>query len=48
MEIAKDLLWRERLGLGDLAERLGSGSTGAFSVAFRRHFEVSPGRFGAG
>jgi len=45
MEIAKDLLRRDELTIAEIADRIGYGSTSAFSVAFRRHVGKSPSRF---
>lgn len=45
MEIAKDLLRREGLGVSAVAERVGYGSTSTFSVAFSRHVGQSPSRY---
>ena len=43
MAIAKDLLRREDLGLGEVAERVGYGSASTFSTAFS-YVSRSPGR----
>ena len=45
MEIAKDLLRRGELTSAQVAERVGYGSGSAFSVAFRRHVGMAPGRY---
>jgi AraC-like DNA-binding protein len=45
MAIAKDLLRREDLGLGEVAERVGYSSASTFSAAFSRYVGRSPGRF---
>jgi AraC-like DNA-binding protein len=45
MAVAKDLLRKEDLGLGEVAERVGYGSASTFSTAFRRHVGRSPGRY---
>lgn len=45
MEIAKDLLKREEMTVSEAAERVGYGSTSAFSVAFSRHVGQSPSRY---
>ncbi|HLT44283.1 MAG TPA: AraC family transcriptional regulator [Luteimonas sp.] len=45
MEIAKDLLRRGELTSAQVAERMGYGSGSAFSVAFRRHVGMAPGRY---
>ena len=44
MALAKDLL-RERVGISEVAERVGYGSASAFSTAFARHVGKSPGRY---
>jgi AraC-like DNA-binding protein len=44
MALAKDLL-RERVGLAEVAERVGYGSQSTFSTAFARHVGQSPGRY---
>jgi AraC-like DNA-binding protein len=45
MEIAKDLLRRAELTVAEVAERVGYGSTSAFSVAFSRHVGRAPSRY---
>ncbi|HEY7288522.1 MAG TPA: AraC family transcriptional regulator [Vicinamibacterales bacterium] len=45
MAVAKDLLRREDVGLGDVAERVGYSSASTFSIAFRRHVGRPPGRY---
>jgi transcriptional regulator GlxA family with amidase domain len=45
MEVAKDLLRRGDLPVSSIAERVGYGSTSAFSVAFNRHVGQSPSRY---
>ena len=45
MELAKDLLRRERLPVGVVAERVGYGSTSTFSTAFSRHVGESPSKY---
>lgn len=45
MLIAKDLLARSDLPVSVVARRTGYGSTSAFSVAFSRHFGVSPAQY---
>jgi len=45
MALAKDLLRRGDLAIGEIAERVGYGSTSAFSTAFSRHEGVPPGRY---
>lgn len=46
MEVAKDLLSRQGLGVSAVAERVGYGSTSSFSVAFSRHVGQTPSRYG--
>jgi AraC-like DNA-binding protein len=46
MALAKDLLRRDdRLGLAEVAERVGYGSASTFSTAFSRHVGQSPSRY---
>lgn len=45
MEVAKDLLKRGRLTVAEVAERVGYGSSSAFSVAFSRHVGQSPSHY---
>jgi AraC-like DNA-binding protein len=45
MAVAKDLLRRGDLAMAEIAERVGYGSTSAFSTAFSRHVGLPPGRF---
>lgn len=45
MEIAKDLLRRDELNVSQVAERVGYGSSTAFSVAFSRHVGQAPSRY---
>lgn len=45
MSVAKDLLRREDLNLGQIAPRVGYGSASAFSTAFSRHVGQSPSHF---
>lgn len=45
MAIAKDLLREDVLAVSEIAERVGYGSTSAFSVAFSRFVGQSPSRF---
>ncbi len=45
MEIAKDLLRRGELGTSAIAERVGYGSSSAFSVAFSRYAGKPPSRY---
>jgi AraC-like DNA-binding protein len=47
MAVAKDLLRREDLRIGEVAERVGYGAATTFSTAFSRHVGVSPSRFAA-
>lgn len=45
MEIAKALLSRDELTIAEVAERVGYGSTSAFSVAFSRHVGQPPSEY---
>jgi AraC-like DNA-binding protein len=45
MAVAKDLLRREDLAIGEVAERVGYGSASTFSTAFSRHVGQPPSRF---
>lgn len=45
MEVAKDLLRRGELRSAQIAERVGYGSSSAFSVAFHRYAGQSPSRY---
>lgn len=45
MEIAKNLMRQGKLRMSEIAERVGYGSTSAFSVAFSRHVGLSPSRY---
>jgi AraC-like DNA-binding protein len=45
MEIAKALLRDDDLTVSEIAERVGYGSTSAFSVAFSRHVGQPPSRY---
>jgi AraC-like DNA-binding protein len=45
MAVAKDLLRRQDLSVGDVAERVGYGSASTFSTAFSRHVGQPPGRY---
>ena len=45
MALAKDLLRRDELGIGEVAERVGYGSASTFSTAFSRHVGQAPGRY---
>ncbi len=47
MAVAKDLLRRQDLGLGEVAERVGYGSASTFSTAFSRHVGQPPSRYAA-
>ncbi|WP_428375229.1 AraC family transcriptional regulator [Lichenicoccus sp.] len=42
MALAKDLLRRERAGMGQVAEQVGYSSASTFSVAFARHVGMPP------
>jgi AraC-like DNA-binding protein len=48
MAIAKDLLRREDLAIGEVAERVGYGTASTFSTAFSRHVGLPPRRYAAG
>jgi AraC-like DNA-binding protein len=48
MTLAKALLRHERMAVADVVERVGYGSTSAFSVAFSRHVGQSPSRYARG
>ncbi|WP_369977251.1 AraC family transcriptional regulator [Xanthomonas bundabergensis] len=45
MQVARDLLRRDGLGVAEVAQRVGYGSTSAFSVAFSRHAGEPPSRY---
>ena len=45
MEVAKDLLRRQDVGIAEVAERVGYGSASTFSTAFSRHVGQPPGRY---
>ncbi len=45
MAVAKDLLRRHRVGVAEVAERVGYGSASTFSTAFSRHVGQPPGRY---
>jgi len=45
MAVAKDLLRREDVGIGEVAERVGYASASTFSTAFSRHVGCPPGRY---
>jgi AraC-like DNA-binding protein len=45
LAVAKDLLRREDVGIGEVAERVGYGSASTFSTAFSRHVGRPPGRY---
>lgn len=45
MTVAKDLLRKQNLAVGEIAERVGYGSASTFSTAFRRHVGTPPSRF---
>lgn len=45
MALAKDLLRREDLGVGEVAHRVGYGSASTFSVAFARHLGCPPSQY---
>ncbi|HEY8943840.1 MAG TPA: AraC family transcriptional regulator [Polyangiaceae bacterium] len=45
MALAKDLLRRHDLDIGEVAERVGYGSSSTFSTAFSRHVGTPPSRY---
>lgn len=45
MAVAKDLLRRQDLDIGEVAERVGYGSASTFSTAFSRHVGQPPSRY---
>ena len=45
MAVAKDLLRRHDVGLSEVAERVGYGSSSTFSTAFSRHVGQPPSRY---
>jgi AraC-like DNA-binding protein len=45
MAVAKDLLRRRELDIGEVADRVGYGSSSTFSTAFSRHVGAPPGRY---
>lgn len=45
MQIARNLLRRGELSAAQIADCVGYGSASAFSVAFRRHVGMAPGRY---
>jgi AraC-like DNA-binding protein len=47
MAVAKDLLRRQDLGVGEVAERVGYGSASTFSTAFSRQVGQPPSRYAA-
>ena len=47
MAVAKDLLRREDLSVGEVAERVGYSSASTFSSAFSRHVGQPPSRYAA-
>ena len=48
MEIAKDLLRHDELTVAEVAERVGYGSTSAFSVAFSKRVGQAPSEYARG
>jgi AraC-like DNA-binding protein len=48
MAVARDLLRRHHLGIGEVAERVGYASASTFSTAFSRHVGQSPSRYARG
>jgi AraC-like DNA-binding protein len=47
MAVAKDLLKRRDISVGEVAERVGYGSASTFSTAFSRHVGQPPSRYAA-
>jgi len=47
MAVAKDLLRRQDVAVGEVAERVGYGAASTFSAAFSRHVGQSPSRYAA-
>jgi AraC-like DNA-binding protein len=47
MAVARDLLRREDLAIGEIAERVGYGGASTFSTAFSRHTGVAPTGYAA-
>ncbi len=45
MALARDMIRRREADIGQIATRVGYGSTSAFSVAFSRHVGMSPSRY---
>ena len=45
MAVAKDLLLRHDVSVGEVAERVSYGSASPFSTAFSRHVGRPPGRY---
>ena len=45
MAVAKDLLRRQYLSVGEIAERVGYGSASTFSTVFSCHVGRPPGRY---
>lgn len=45
LDLAASLLRRERVGLEELADRVGYASAPSFSRAFRRRFAATPGEY---
>lgn len=48
MAVARDLLRRGGLGIGEVADRVGYGSASTFSTAFSRHVGEPPRRYARG
>ena len=48
MAVARDLLRRQDMPVGEVAERVGYGSASTFSTAFSRHVGQPPGRYARG
>ena len=45
MALAKDLLRRRNMTVGEVAQHVGYGSASTFSVAFMRHVGLPPKRY---
>jgi transcriptional regulator GlxA family with amidase domain len=43
--LAKNMLRQNESGIAEIAERVGYGPAGAFSVAFTRHVGLPPARY---
>ena len=47
MAVARDLLRRQDLAIGEVAERIGYSAASTFSTAFSRHVGQPPSRYAA-